>query len=300
MLLLLILGLASCAGPRIFHATPKDPTMSDSIIKLIKAAEAQDGVRVGFLYRDPVTDTNVAHREHELFHSASTMKTAVMLEVFRQAEAGRFSMQDTMIVDPWCESMIDGSKFECDSREVLQAQMGKPVTLMLLAEQMMVVSDNLATNMLLTRVAPREVTHTLRELGARDGFILRGVQDEEAYKAGLNNRLSAHDLVTLLQAIEEGRAAGPGATAEMRRILLAQEFRDMIPAMLPEGVRVGHKTGSITGIRHDSGIVYMPDGSVFYLAVMTEGMSTDTARALVAELAFLCYQRHKALGGGLF
>ncbi len=213
------------------------------------------------------------------------MKIPVMIEVLRRAEAGEFAMSDKLLVDPVCESFIDGSPFRCDPGRRLARYVGQEVPITLLTEEMMVVSDNLATNLLIEKVGPRSITATMRALGAKDGYVLRGVMDEEAFRAGLSNRVTANDLVALLVAIEEGRAAGPEATAEMRRILLAQEYGNRLPAQLSERVSVGYKTGLISGIRHDAGIVYTDDGW-YAVAILTRDMGAGgEVTGMIADLS---------------
>src|SRR4029079_6666097 len=100
-------------------------------------------------------------------------------------------------------------------------------------------------------------------------------------------------LAIILRAIQEGRAAPPAATREMLSILLAQEFNERIPAGLPAGVRVAHKTGEITRIAHDAAIVYPPGRSPYVLVVLTRGIQdTKIADKLVADISTIIYGRN--------
>jgi beta-lactamase class A len=125
---------------------------------------------------------------------------------------------------------------------------------------------------------------------------LRGVEDGKAFDKGLNNTTTARDLATILRAIEEGRAASPNATREMRAILLAQEFNERIPAGLPPGVRVAHKTGDITAIAHDAAIVYPPGRKPYVLVVLTRGI-TESKRSdkLIADLSTMIYEHNSGV-----
>ena len=120
--------------------------------------------------------------------------------------------------------------------------------------------------------------------------VLRGVEDGKAFEKGLNNTTTARDLSTLLLAIADGRAAKPGTTRELLRILEAQEFNDGIPAGLPPGTRVAHKTGSITATWHDAALVYPPDGRPYALVVLTRGIPEEEAgHRMHADLARLAH-----------
>ena len=109
-------------------------------------------------------------------------------------------------------------------------------------------SSNLATNLLITRLDPKRVDATAHQLGADSIHVLRGVEDDKAFALGMNNTTTARDLAVLLRALAKGTAASPASTRVMLDMLLGQEFNDGIPAGLPAGVRVAHKTGEITAL----------------------------------------------------
>lgn len=271
--------------------------LQERLASAVEELEEEHDCRIGFVLRDLQSPARAVWRDREIFHPASTMKIAVMIETFRQAAEGNFSINDTIIANPEFESMIDGSVFRTDARKVLSGQVGEPVPIITLVEQMMVVSDNLATNLLITLCGPKKITATMRAAGAMDGYVVRCLQDELAYRAGISNRLSPADLEAMLVYIETAEGDFPDAAsrAEMQRILLAQEFNDMIPRYLPEGVRVGHKTGSITAVHHDAGIVYTDDGK-YVLVILTEGISDQKISSeMIARLSRLAHEEWMGL-----
>jgi beta-lactamase class A len=126
----------------------------------------------------------------------------------------------------------------------------------------------------------------MKEIGATHIQVLRGVEDDKAYHAGMNNTTTAYDLMLVFRALGERRVISPDASDRMLEILLAQEHNDGIPAGLPRGTRVAHKTGSITEISHDAGIVFRPDGSKYVLVVLTRGFKDgDEAQRVIAQIA---------------
>jgi beta-lactamase class A len=262
----------------------------ERILQAVQEKEEQLGCRIGLSFEDSELPLKVEHRADELFHAASTMKVPVMIEVFRQAEQGKFDMMDKIEVDPIFHSMIDDSTFECGGYQYIQSKVGQEETLLKLTEKMIVISDNLASNLLITLCGPRKITATARKLGAEKTLVLRCLMDIPAYEAGLSNRLTPNDLTVLFKAIEEDRAAGEESCEEMRRILLEQEHNNMIPARLPEGVKVGHKTGAIEGVRHDAGTVYWEDGK-YYLALLTDQLK-DGGKGVeaIADLSKLIHE----------
>lgn len=291
-------GLSSETKDSPMPSEPRMDTFRTAVLTAVQAKEKQLNGRIALAFHDKELPLQVEYRGDELFHAASTMKVPVMIEVFRQSEQGHFAMTDTFVISPIFHSLIDDSTFECEGYEYIQSRISQPETILKLTEQMIVVSDNLATNMLITLCNPKKITATARSLGAEKTLVLRCVEDTKAYEAGLSNRITAHDLVVLHAAIETGRAAGEASCAEMRRILLAQEHNDLIPAKLPEGVRVGHKTGSITGVRHDAGIVYAPFGT-YYLALLSDGLKDgDAGVEALADLSRLIYDERRKLAEG--
>ena len=122
-------------------------------------------------------------------------------------------------------------------------------------------------------------------------WVLRGVEDGKAFRAGLNNTTTARDLQVLLEGIERGTAASRASCDYMRDVLLRQEFNGEIPAGLPAGTKVAHKTGSISGVLHDAAIVYPSGRRPYVLVVLTRGIPDDkVARPLIADISRIVYE----------
>jgi beta-lactamase class A len=118
--------------------------------------------------------------------------------------------------------------------------------------------------------------------------VLRGVEDQKAFDKGLNNSTTARGLLTLFERIAHGTAVDPTSDAAMTEVLKGQKFNDGIPAGLPAGTAVAHKTGTITRIHHDAGIVYAK--RPYVLVVLTRGFADEKASDLViAQLSRLTF-----------
>jgi beta-lactamase class A len=226
---------------------------------------------------------DLSNKEHSLlinadenFHAASTMKTPVMIEMFKQAAEGKFKLTDSIILKNEFKSIVDSSSYSMDitvdSNPEVYNSIGKKVTLYDLTYDMITASSNLATNILIDLVKAKTVTETMRSLGASNIMVLRGVEDLKAFDLGLSNTTTARDLMIVMQAIAEGTAGNKEDCEEMVRILIDQNFNSMIPFHLPKEVQVAHKTGSITGVHHDSGIVYLPDGRSYVLVILSKNL----------------------------
>ena len=274
---------------------------TDSLVKRIEERIAREpGALVGLAYIDLRSGDTLYLNADTSFHAASTMKVPVMVELFRRADKGSFRMDQGLLLVNQFASIVDGSPYALDkgsdSDSTLYARIGDRVRVDSLLRLMITRSSNLATNTLIALVGAEAVTQTMRDLGANRIQVLRGVEDGKAFDKGLNNTTTARDLAIILSAIEEGRAAPPAASREMLSILLAQEFNERIPAGLPPGVRVAHKTGDITAIAHDAAIVYPPGRKPYVLVVLTRGIrDSKRSDSLIADLSSMIYAYNAAL-----
>jgi beta-lactamase class A len=255
---------------------------------------------VGFYYRDLSSGDSLSLHADTRVHAASTMKVPVMIQLYRDQEAGSLRLDDSVTITKTFRSIVDGSPYDLgapdDSDTLLYERVGQRESIRSLMERMITVSSNLATNILIDLVGAERVTATMRELGADSIDVLRGVEDTKAYQAGLSNTTTARDLGVIFTAIAEARAASEGSCLEMIDILLRQEFNNNIPAGLPQGTPIAHKTGWISGyVTHDAGIVYRPDGSRYVLVVLTSGVEDDKeADRLIGDLSGIVWEE----GGG--
>ncbi len=232
-------------------------------------------IRLGIAFHDLHTGHELLFNENETFHPASTIKVPVMMEVYRQAAAGKFDLDSRIPVHNTFVSIADGQPFsvhqEDDADEWLYEEIGKTIPIHELVERMITLSSNLATNLLVELVTPEAVTDLITLLGAKNVALIRGMDDTRAYHLKINNRASAGGLKRLLQCLAAGEVVSKQASREMIGILLRQHYNEGIPAGLPQGIPVAHKTGWIEGIYHDAAIVYPPDRLPYVLVVMTQG-----------------------------
>jgi len=281
VLLLVMTGVAPLSGQRL-----------DSLRATIEQRIARAPARaVGVYFRDLGTGDTLLVNADVRFHAASTMKVPVMIQLFRDRDAGALSLDDSILVTNTFRSIVDGSPYQLDraddSDSSLYELVGRQLPIRRLVELMETVSSNLATNLLIDRVGAKRANATAHALGADSILVLRGVEDGKAYRAGMNNTTTARDLGALFTALAQYRAASPAACREMLEILGRQAFTEGIPAGLPPGTRVAHKTGWIGGVvYHDAGIVYPASGSPYVLVVLTGGIEQDSvAYALVSDIS---------------
>ena len=266
----LVLSLVLAQAP----PSPSASTLTARVQKLVAAS----GAEVAVVMKTVDGRDEIRLDADKVFHAASTMKIPIMIELFRQAEAGTLSLDEPLPVRNEFHSIVDGSVYQLsvddDSDADVYKAVGKTMTLRQLCEVMITVSSNFAANLLIERVGAANVRTTVDRLGASGMVVLRGVEDQKAFDKGLNNTTTAAALAVLMEKLAKGEAVSRKADAEMVAILKRQKFHDAIPSGVPDGVEVAHKTGNITKIHHDAAIVYGP--RPYVLVVLVRGIQEQT------------------------
>jgi beta-lactamase class A len=256
----------------------KDP---EDLKNKINAELAKNQGIFALAYKNLANGEEILINEKINFHAASTMKTPVLIEAYKQANAGKFSINDSLIVKNEFKSIVDGSTYTLDPKDDSETELytkaGKKVKIYDLLYLMIIQSSNLATNIIIDLVGAHNANKTMRELGASDIQVLRGVEDTKAYRAGLNNTTTAYDQMLIFSKMAEGLTVNKSSSDAMINILLDQKFNDKIPSKLPKKVKVAHKTGWITGVNHDAGIVILPDGRKYVLVLLSKELENDKA-----------------------
>jgi len=273
----------------IAQGASRDTTpLQDQLRRII----ASSGAEVAVAYRTLDGGTELLLDADKPFHAASTMKVPVLIELFRQAQTGALALDDTLVIRNQFRSIVDGSPYTLsegdDSDSEVYAALGKPMTLRKLCELMITVSSNFAANLLIERLGVENIRRTVTSLGADGMQVLRGVEDQKAFDKGMNNTTTARGLLVLLDRLAHGRAVGRDADRAMIEILERQKFNDAIPAGVPAGTAIAHKTGNITRIHHDAAIVFAP--RPYVLVLLVRGIDDrKKSAALMADLSRAIY-----------
>jgi len=284
MLLLSFTALFLAQNPR-----PDISQLEDQLRRII----APSGAEVAVAYRSLDGKSELFLDADKPFHAASTMKVPVMIELFRQAQTGTLSLDEPLPIRNQFRSIVDGSPYSLsegdDSDSEVYAAVGKSLTLAKLCELMITVSSNFAANLLIERLGVDNIRRTVTSLGADGMQVLRGVEDQKAFDKGMNNTTTARGLLILLDRLAHGSAVGPDADKKMMEILARQKFNDAIPAGIPPGTRVAHKTGNITRIHHDAAVVFAP--RPYILVLLVRGIEEkQKSAALMADLSRAIYE----------
>jgi beta-lactamase class A len=261
-----------------------------SLYRSVQRIRQEHGLEsLGISFYDAETTIQWAYNADQYFHAASTMKLAVLLGVFRQVDRGELALDAPVHVRNRFTSIVNQEPFMLDlGRDAdpdVYGHLGRTLTVRELAYWMITKSSNLATNLLVDVVAIQTIQQALDELEIDGVKVLRGVEDQAAFDAGLNNEVTANGLLKLLRLIADGKAYSQKSCDEMLKIMLDQQYRSGIPAGLPKAARVAHKTGNISTVHHDAGIVYLEGRKPYVLVILTQ-FSADAGRgSAVADVS---------------
>lgn len=256
---------------------------------ILKIKRDHELVNLGISFYDAETTIQWSYNADEYFHAASTMKLAVLLGVFRQVDRDELDLEAPVHIRNRFTSIVNQEPFMLDlGRDAdpdVYGHLGKTLTVRELAYWMITKSSNLATNLLVDVVSIPTIQLSLSELEIDGVRVLRGVEDARAFEAGLNNMVTANGLLKLLRLIAEGKAYSQKVCDEMLEILLDQQFRSGIPAGLPKAARVAHKTGNISTVHHDAGIVYLEERKPYVLVILTQFSPEQGRGTAVADVS---------------
>ena len=232
--------------------------------------------------------------ENEKFHAASTMKTPVMIEAFKKSFENEISLDDTILVKNEFKSIVDGSLFKLssfdDSDKKTYEKIGGYLSLRELIYDMITISSNFATNLVIDYIGHEDINKTMRDLGAKAINVLRGVEDIKAFNVGLSNTTTALDLLKIYENLALGKVINSSLSEEMVDILKKQKYDDIIPKYLPRSIEVAHKDGWINGVRHDSGIVFLDGNTTYVLVLLSKNLEDEIKGAdLLAKVSLEIY-----------
>jgi beta-lactamase class A len=224
----------------------------------------------------------------EVFPTASSIKIAVLAELYRQAQAGKLKLTDTYTVQ--ASDLVQDS----DIMNGLTPGVTK-VTLRDVATMMIAVSDNSATNVLIDRVGMENVNAMLDSLGLRRTRLRRKMMELKAASEGRENVATPHEFVTLLTDLYEGKVLNKEMTGDFFTMLSTHKD-SWIPRDLPEGLKVADKPGALEGVRNDSGIVFVANRP-YVISVMTSYLRRERdGEDAISRISLDAYQMFDRFG----
>jgi beta-lactamase class A len=224
-----------------------------------------DGV-MGVAIEDLKTGDQFFLHENEVFAQASSIKIAVLANLYLQTQQGKLKLTDLYTVQ--ASDLVPDS----DIMNGLTPGVTR-VTLRDLATMMVAVSDNSATNVLIDRVGMENVNAMLDSLGLAHTRLRRKMMDLEAAKHGRENISTPREMMTLLESIYREKLFNKESTTDFFKVLSTNK-NSWIPRDLPADVKTANKPGALEGVRNDSGIVFV-EGRPYVICVMTAFLSNE-------------------------
>ena len=293
--LIALFAIASLIG----IAFAQSPRKSDDLLwknletRVNEVVEKFDGV-MGVAIVDLTDGRSIVKNADRVFPTASSIKIAILLELYHQEQEaregaqGKVRLNDVHDVDP--RVLVGFSSI----MEGLTPGLTK-VTNHDLAQFMIAVSDNTASNVLVDRLGMENVNATLRSLGLTKTLLRRHMMDFEAAKRGDENVSTPREMTKLLEAIYKGKALSKELTADFIKQLSTLKESELQHDM-PEGVQVANKPGNLKGVRTDSGIVFAKNRP-FVISVMTENArNIHVASARICWLALEAFRYFEMRG----
>jgi beta-lactamase class A len=285
ILILICLSLGSCDKKIDYNILEK---------KIISKFNNETG-NFALAFKNLDDGKEILINENEIFHAASTIKTPVMIEFYKQLHQGKLSLEDTLQIKNEFKSIVDGTMYKLsefdDSDKNTYNKLGQYYSINNLIYEMITISSNFATNILIDYIGANNVTKSMKEIGALNINVLRGVEDIKAFELGLNNTTSAKDLLIIYEKLAKGKIINNESSAIMIDILKDQKYDDIIPKYLPKDIEIANKTGMITGVHHDSGIVFLKGGKKYVIIILSKNMSDmESGTEMMARISELIYK----------
>jgi len=222
-----------------------------------------------------------------VFPAASMIKVPIMYEVMKQVAAGSVDLDACLVVTN--DVRVGGAGILQELRQGITMTVRELVTLMI------VLSDNTATNMLIDLIGMDAVNTTMTDLGLKSTMLRRQMMDFDAAQAGNENDTCASDVALLFDIIENHQNLPYVYHTLMMDILKRQQVRDKLPLHLPPAAVLANKTGTLAGVEHDGGILFLPSGS-YIIAILTADLEFNyQGLQLVASIGKVIYE-HFCLG----
>lgn len=253
----------------------------------IAALAAKLGGQLSFAAHHLGTGERIEHDVARRYPAASLIKVPMMATLLASAEAGHLDLQATMTLRSADQIGDEGS--------LHHEAPGSEWTLWRLIELMIQVSDNTATNLLIDRMGGFvPYNDYFPHLGLQETVLQRRMFDWAARQAGRENWTTPADMLALMTRLARKELVDPGVSRQMMQVLIGQQDREKIPALLPPEFPVANKPGELDGgVRHDMAVVMTHTGPCV-LVLMSQGVDEAIADETLAQIALELFA---AVGG---
>jgi beta-lactamase class A len=279
---LALLFLLSTAFAQVTPLNPKQEILWEKLGSTVSEVDkALDGV-LGVAILDVKSGQRLVLHEDEVFPQASSIKIALLAELYHQVQTGKLKLTDLYTVQ--ASDLVPDS----DIMGGLTAGVTR-LTLRDLATMVVAVSDNSATNVLLDRVGMENVNALMDSLGLKQTRLRRKMMDLKAAQEGRENISTPREMMTLLEDLLSGKVVNRELTQDFFQILGTHK-ESFIPRELPDGLKIANKPGELEGVRNDSGIVFL-ENRPYVICVMTTFLRNERdGEAAISKISGVAYR----------
>lgn len=249
--------------------------------------------KIGIYYLDLTVDSSCFAGNCQVFASSGLAKIAVLLEVFRQMEAGKLKATERYVLDREKIVSLSSNDQESSYGALRFLHSGLELTIQDLYSLMITVSDNIAFNILLERVGIEQVNATMRAWGFRHIEINRKFFDYEKMAAGVENYHSVQEMAEIFRRLYMGQLISGKASGEILTLLRCHQRTNVLPYYFSENQSMAHQTGFDDGQLHDVGVVF--SDAPFILSMSAANTDTRKAESVMRDIALICYKNSKEL-----
>lgn len=247
---------------------------------ILKSVTTKD-LDFAFCIKSLSTGEEALYNENVVIPSASLIKVPIMAEILSQVKNRKLSLNQRIVVK-------DEDKVPYSILSLLQT--GNSYTLKDIITLMIIQSDNTATNLLIHIAGIENINNLLKSINVRSTVLQRKMMDFEARRQGMDNYTTAADIARIIELIFKGVLVDQEYSNMMINIMKEQLYNDMVHMYIPDDIVVAHKTGSLHGIDHDAGIVYLDNCNYIFSILTWNAHNNSTSRRVVSEIHKIIYE----------
>lgn len=251
--------------------------------KIKEFIKTQKG-NVAVVVKNLTTKAEVKINENLIFPSASTIKLAIMSELLNRVNEGSMKLDDTIELTEAMKTGGDGI--------LKELHYGHKFSLEEIMAMMIIVSDNMATNILIDLLGMDNVNAAIKRLGLKNTKLQRKMMDSQAAREGRENLITANDLAHILELIYYGQNVNKKYSDMMLNVLKRQQVRGRLDLYLPEEVMIAHKTGDLDNLEHDAGIVYLKNNEYIICVLTNETSTNKDGREIIGKISRIVYEEY--------
>lgn len=251
--------------------------LQDELNKEIASYRGQAGIVV----EDLRTGWKASFNEGRHFPSASLVKIPIMAASFKAAQEGKINLAASMV--------LKGRHKAAGSGILKDMPAGTSIKISRLIELMVTQSDNTAANILIELLGFEYINNCSRQLGMEKTNLSRKMMDFSLRRRGIENYTTAQDMAYLLEKIYRKQLLNDAASRECLNHLVSQRHNDRLPAKLPVGTMVAHKTGLERNVCHDVGIIFARKGDIMVCVLTKHASAAKQAKDFIAKVGLAVY-----------